>query len=55
LRVNLWPRHAIQTVVDGKRIDYVICLHCSEIGDAMPILDKYLKAASIPQAPEVGD
>ena len=61
-----WPRHAIRTVVDGKTIDYVICFHCSQIGiwdgehryvamsrDAMPVLDKYLKAASIPQAPEV--
>jgi hypothetical protein len=62
------PRHAIRAVVDGQTIDYSICFHCSEIeihgadsketstnSNAMPILDKYLKAASIPQVPEVKD
>jgi hypothetical protein len=61
-----WPRHAIRAVVAGKTIDYVICFHCNQIGiwgddmkyvatgrDAMPVLDKYLKAASILQVPEV--
>ncbi len=60
-----WPRHAIQTITDGKTVDYVICFHCSQIevygdnpktevttNDAMPVLDRYLKAAAITQVPE---
>ena len=60
-----WPRHAIRTITDGKTVDYVICFHCSQIevysdnpktavtaNDAMPVLDKYLKAAGITQVPE---
>ena len=60
-----WPRHAIRTITDGKTVDYVICFHCSQVevygdnpktavtaNDAMPVLDKYLKAAGITQVPE---